>query len=135
MSQPAEFKVAGLSMPVLTIAYGLMLVLWGALFSIGSESFTSWIPSIMGAPILISGFLARSFPAKRKVWMHVAVTFGLLCCLGGMRFFSGFGHEDGPFANPKAGASQLMLFVTGGIYTFLCVRSFIWARKNQPAGE
>ncbi len=24
-----------------------------------------------------------------------------------------------------------MLLVTGGLYTMTCVRSFIWARKNQ----
>lgn len=133
MSEHNEFQVAGLTMPMLTIIYGSFLILWGAGFSVGSDSITSWIPSFMGIPILISGAFAKQMPAKRKVWMHVAVVFGLLCCIGGTRFFSGFGKEAGPFANPKAASSQLMLFITGGLYTIACVKSFIWARKNNPA--
>ena len=113
-------------MPALTLGYGLFLIVWGAVFSIGSASFTSWIPSIMGAPIALSGFMAMKKPEKRKLWMHVAVVFGLLCFIGGFRFFKAM------FEKPRAGASQLMLLVTGGIYTVLCVRSFIEARKNQP---
>ena len=131
MSNDQEFKVIGLTMPRLTLGYGLFLILWGAGFSIGSESITSWIPSFMGLPILIAGLAAEKFPAKRKLWMHVAVIFGLLCCIGGTRFFSGLGNEAGPFANPKAASSQLMLFVTGGLFTLACIKSFIWARQNQ----
>jgi len=131
MSNEQAFKVIGLTMPRLTLAYGLFLILWGAGFSIGSESITSWIPAFLGGPILISGLLAQQFPAKRKLWMHVAVVFGLLCAIGGTRFFSGLGNEAGPFANPKAASSQLMLFVTGGLYTMACIRSFIWARRNR----
>ena len=130
MSNDQEFKVIGLTMPRLTLGYGLFLILWGAGFSIGSESITSWIPAFMGAPILLSGLLAQLLPAKRKLWMHVAVLFGLLCCLGGTRFFSGLGSENGAFANPKAASSQLMLFITGGLFTLACIQSFVWARKN-----
>ena len=39
--------------------------------------------------------------------------------------------EGGSFAKLVAGASNLMLFVTGALYTFAYVKSFIWARKNQ----
>ena len=127
MSEAPEFRFLGFNMPALTIAYGLLLVLWGAAFSIGSESFTSWIPAIIGAPILISGLLARQMPAKRKLWIHIAVVFGLLAFLGGFRVMSLIGSED---VNMKAAASQLMLLVTGAIYTTGCVRSFIWARRQ-----
>ena len=124
-----------MSIPKFTITYGVFLIVWATAISIGvgSKSFTSWIPSIMGAPILISGFLAKSNPAKRKLWMHIAVTFGLLCFLGGFRFFKGMGSEAGLFGKPKAASSQLMLLVTGALYTLTCVRSFIWARKNNTA--
>ena len=131
MSLTQEFKVIGFTMPRLTLIYGIFLVLWGAGFSIGSESITSWIPSFMGLPILIAGLAAEKFPAKRKLWMHVAVIFGLLCSIGGTRFFSGLGNEAGPFSNPKAASSQLMLFVTGGLFTLTCIRSFIWARRSR----
>ena len=108
MSLTQEFKIIGLTMPRLTLVYGLFLVLWGAGFSVGSESVTSWIPSFMGLPILIAGLAAERFPAKRKLWMHVAVVFGLLCAIGGTRFFSGLGNEAGPFANPKAASLSFL---------------------------
>lgn len=133
MSNQNEFRVAGFTVSNVTIAYGVFLIIWGALFSIGSKSFTSWIPSMMGLPILLSGVLARIKPAKRKVWIHVAVVFGLLAFLGGFRFFKGMGSEAGLFGKPRAAASQLMLLVTGGIYTLTCIRSFIWARKHGEA--
>ena len=131
MTAQAEFRVLGQTMAKLTIAYGVLLIAWGALFSIGSDSVTSWIPAMIGAPILISGFLAQAIPEKKKIWMHIAVLFGLFAFLGGFRVFAGLSTDAGMFGNPKAASSQLMLLVTGGFYTVACVRSFIWARKNQ----
>ena len=114
-------------LPNLTTGYGAMLVLWGIAVSILSESdsITSYFPSMLGAPILLSGVLAIRNPEMRKLWMHVAVTFGLLCALGGTRFFMVM--SDGL---DYASSSMLMLLVTGSAYTFLCVRSFIEARKS-----
>lgn len=114
-------------LPNLTTGYGAMLILWGIVVSILSESdsITSYFPSMLGAPILISGILATRNPEKRKLWMHIAVTFGLLCALGGTRFFMVM--SDGL---NYASSSMLMLLVTGSAYTFLCVRSFIEARKS-----
>ena len=114
-------------LPNLTTGYGAMLVLWGVAVSILSESdsITSYFPSMLGAPILLSGILATRNPEKRKFWMHIAVSFGLLCALGGTRFFMVM--SDGL---DYASSSMLMLLVTGSAYTFLCVRSFIEARKS-----
>ena len=114
-------------LPNLTTGYGAMLVLWGVAVSILSESdsITSYFPSMLGAPILLSGILATRNPEKRKFWMHIAVSFGLLCALGGTRFIMVM--SDGL---DYASSSMLMLLVTGSAYTFLCVRSFIEARKS-----
>ena len=114
-------------LPNLTTGYGAMLVLWGIAVSILSESdsITSYFPSMLGAPILLSGVLATRNPEARKFWMHIAVSFGLLCALGGTRFFMVM--SDGL---DYASSSMLMLLVTGSAYTFLCVRSFIEARKS-----
>ncbi len=114
-------------LPNLTTGYGAMLIVWGIVVSILSESnsITSYFPSMLGAPILISGILATRNPEKRKLWMHIAVTFGLLCALGGTRFFMVM--SDGL---NYATSSMLMLLVTGSIYTYLCVQSFIEARKS-----
>ena len=114
-------------LPNLTTGYGAMLVLWGIAVSILSESdsITSYFPSMLGAPILLSGVLATRNPEARKFWMHIAVLFGLFCALGGTRFFMVM--SDGL---DYASSSMLMLLVTGSAYTFLCVRSFIEARKS-----
>jgi len=113
-------------LPDMTLGYGLFLVVWGIVVSLASssESVTSYFPSFLGAPLAISGWMAKSKPEKRKLWMHIAVTFGLLCALGGTRFFMVMG--DGL---DYASGSMLMLFLTGSAYTALCVRSFIQARK------
>ena len=107
-------------MPDLTLGYGLFLVVWGIVVSIlsASDSITSYFPSFLGAPLAISGWLAKSNPEMRKLWMHIAVA------LGGTRFFMVMG--DGL---DYASGSMLMLFLTGSVYTALCVRSFIQARK------
>lgn len=113
-------------MPDLTLGYGLFLVVWGIAVSVlsDSQSITSYFPSMLGAPLVVSGWMAKSNPEKRKLWMHIAVTFGLLCALGGTRFFMVMG--DGL---DYASGSMLMLFLSGSAYTGLCVRSFIQARK------
>ena len=130
MTTPTDNDTHGTSGIVkATIGYGLFLIVWGGIFSIGSKSFTSWIPSIIGAPVFLAGLLAWKMPEKKKMWMHIAVLFGLLAFLGGFRFFSGLNADGGLFAKPKAASSQLMLLITGGIYTFACVKSFIAARK------
>ena len=124
------FSVAGQSMPKLTIYYGSMLVLWGVAVSIlsNSGSVTSLFPSFLGLGVLVPGILAQNNPEKKKFWMHIAVVFGLLCALGGTRFFMVM--SDG--INYASG-SMLMLLITGSIYTYFCVQSFIYARKNAEA--
>ena len=115
-------------MPDLTLAYGLFLVAWGVAISVlsDSNSITSYFPAFLGVPLAASGWMAKSKPEKRKLWMHIAVTFGLLCALGGTRFFMVMG--DGI---DYASGSMLMLLLTGSAYTVLCVRSFIEARKAR----
>ncbi|MGB1488157.1 MAG: hypothetical protein ACPH9F_04815 [Candidatus Poseidoniaceae archaeon] len=115
------------SMPNLTTVYGIFLILWGLIVTAISEaqSISSFAPALFGLPLLISGEMAKTPGASRKLWMHVAVTFGLLAALGGTRFFMVM--SDGL---NYATTSMLMLFGTGSIYTFLCVRSFIEARKS-----
>ena len=123
-----QFTVGGQSIPNITTGYGAFLVVWGVVISIvsGSESITSYFPSLLGLPLLISGVLANKIPEKRKLWMHIAATFGLLCAIGGTRFFMVM--SDG--INYASG-SMLMLLITGSIYTYICVQSFIHARKAR----
>ena len=114
-------------LPNLTTIYGILLTLWGLIVTgiSESQSISSFAPSLFGLPLLVSGEMAKTPGASRKLWMHVAVTFGLLAALGGTRFFMVM--SDGL---DYASTSMLMLLVTGSAYTFLCVRSFIEARKS-----
>lgn len=113
-----------------TIGYGAFLIAWGIAVSVLSESnsITSFFPSMLGAPLLVSGVMTLRKPEKKKLWMHIAATFGLLCALGGTRFFMVMG--DGL---DYASGSMLMLLLTGSAYTTVCVRSFIAARKAREA--
>ena len=126
MGQQANF------MPNLTLGYGTFLLLWGVAISVlsSSDSITSYFPSFLGVPLMLSGFMTLRMPEKRKLWMHVAATFGLLCAIGGTRFFMVM--SDG--INYASG-SMLMLLVTGTAYTVVCVRSFIAARKAREASQ
>ena len=118
--------------PNLTLGYGAFLIAWGIAVSIlsDSNSITSYFPSMLGVPLALAGVMVMRMPEKRKLWMHIAATFGLLCAIGGTRFFLGMG--DGI---THASGSMLMLLVTGSAYTVVCVRSFIAARKAREAAE
>ena len=122
------FTVAGQSMPRITIGFGVFLIAWGVIISVvsKSDSITSFFPSLLGLPILVSGIMAQKVPEKRKHWMHIAVVFGLLCAIGGTRFFMVM--SDGL---TYASGSMLMLLITGSVYTFFCVQSFRFARINS----
>ena len=127
-----QYTVAGQSIPTLTAGYGGLLILWGVVISqlSDSNSITSYFPSLLGIPLLLSGVLAMKMPEKRKLWMHIAATFGLLCAIGGTRFFMVMG--DGL---NYASSSMLMLLLTGSAFTYFCVQSFIHARKAREALE
>ena len=144
MTEQNEFKALGLTMTAMTIGYGIFLILWGLTFvyisgepnaeGVVEYKFTAGIPAVIGLPIFIAGFLAKIAPAKKKIWMHIAVLFGLFCFLGGIAMIvKTSGSPGGLFANQRKAASFIMMGSTGLIYTVSCVRSFIWARKNPAA--
>jgi len=127
------YTVAGRTMPEISIAAGLILSLWGIAAYILSDmaSFTSMIPMAFGAPISIMGVLSNQIPEKRKMFMHISAMFGLLCALGGGAMMVGIDSET---SNLKI-ASFGILFLVGAIYTYFCVQSFIWARKQREAAD
>ena len=127
-----EFKFVGLNMQSISILYGIFLILWGLAVSFAStsSSYTSLIPSIMGLPILIFSLLAVMFPSRIKIMMHIVVLFGLLVALGGMDVFRSL--VSGNFFNSFwADLSKLMMFFTGVFFTYLCILSFRFARRNK----
>ena len=128
--QSKEFEVFGLKIENLSVYYGLFLILWGIVISLisGSNSFTSYIPSILGFPIFIFSYLSIKFTSKKKMFMHIVVLFGLIIFLGGLDILRSI-ISGNAFNNHWADISKLMMMLTGLFFTYQCVRSFIHARK------
>ena len=127
-----EYKFIGLNMESVSILYGIFLILWGLLvnFATASSSFTSLIPSIMGIPILFFSILAVIFSKKKKLMMHIVVFFGLITALGGLDIIRSI--LSGNYLNLFwADLSKLMMLITGIFFTFLCIQSFRFARRNN----
>jgi hypothetical protein len=61
-----EFKFLGQKAESTTLIIGLLLILFGVFVSIisQSQSFTSFIPSILGLPLFLSGFAATLLKVK-----------------------------------------------------------------------
>tara|TARA_Y100000591_G_scaffold211885_1_gene183836 strand:- start:1148 stop:1612 length:465 start_codon:yes stop_codon:yes gene_type:complete len=125
-----EYEIFGLTIEKLSIFYGLFLVLWGVLISFisGSDSFTSYIPSILGLPILILSFFSIKFSSRKKLFMHIVVLIGLIIFLGGLDFIRALVIGNA-FDNIWADISKLMMLITGLIFVYQCIKSFMHAKK------
>ena len=122
-----DFRIFSLSIEFLTTLYGLFMVIWGISISLisGSSSITSMIPAFIGVPLAFIGFISMIKPTFRKALMHIAVVIGIIAFLGGLDFFRGM------FNNYYAGLSKLMLLITGFVYVYFCVQSFIFVRRQK----
>ena len=131
-----EFRVVGMTMEKLSIYYGIFLILWGVIISLisGSGSMTSYIPSILGMPILIFSYLSIKFVSKKKLFMHIVVLLGLIIFLGGLDFIRSL-VSGNAFGNFWADLSKVMMLITGLFFTYQCIRSFIHARKMRELGN
>ena len=127
-----EFTFLGRSMESVSIIYGIFLIIWGIAVSLisSSNSLTSFIPSIFGLPILLFSILSVKFQNRKKLFMHIVVTFGLIVFIGGLDFSRGLINGTS-FTNMWADTSKLMMLITGLMFTYLCIKSFIFARKNR----
>ena len=124
-----EFKWCGLTVEKLSVYYGVFLISWGFVISFisGSDSFTSYIPSVLGLIVFLFSVLAIKIPNKKKIFMHIVVLFGVIIFLGGLDVLRSL---DNLFDNYWADLSKLMLLVTGFCFTVINVKSFIFIRKN-----
>ena len=125
-----EYTFLGLNMEKISILYGAFLIVWGLWVTsvTGSDSMTSFIPSILGIPVITLSLLAIVLPKRKRLLMHIVVIFGLIILLGGLDFIRNIAN---PFENMWADASKLMMLITGSFFTYLCVKSFIFVRKNK----
>ncbi len=127
-----EFKALGLKIENLSITYGLFLIFWGIFVSFlsNSQSFTSYIPSILGLPILIFSYLSIVFVNKKKLFMHIVIIFGLIIFLGGLDFLRSL-FSGSLFENLWADITKLIMLITSILFLYYCIKSFIHARKNK----
>ena len=117
-----EFKILGMSIENLSIIYGILLICWGVIISLisGSNSFTSFIPSFLGFPILIFSYLSIKFISKKKFFMHIVVLLGLIIFIGGLDFIRAI-ITGNVFTNFWADISKLMMLLTGLFFTIQCI--------------
>jgi len=123
-----------------TMSFGALLAAVGLIGFVGTGSVhpTALIPLLFGLVLVVCGVLANTEnPRKRMLWMHIAVTIGLLGFL-----FPGFmavkdlvkSHVDQvSLAHPAAVHEQLAMAVICLAFVVMCVRSFISARRARTA--
>lgn len=123
-------------MASVTIGFGVALIVLGlgGYVGTGMEHPTALIPAAFGIILAILGALARN-PAKRALFMHIAVVIGLLGFLGTASgiFKTAKLLAGETIARPPAAIAQAVMAVLMLIYLVLCIRSFIAARRDRLA--
>jgi hypothetical protein len=125
-------------MAKMTVGFGVLLILLGAIGFIGTGSAhpTALIPAYVGIIMAGCGVLAHTEnTSKRMLWMHIAVTVGLLGFLAGagraiVVLVAAHGE---PLAHPDAVEASIGMAILCGLFVGLCVRSFIAARRGRIA--
>ena len=123
-------------MAKVTIVFAVLFIALGVVVFVatGSEHPTALIPAVLGLLLGVFGALALSpDPKRRKLFMHINVTIGLLGAIGAGAELIRSAHANlvahrGP--NLWAMYSKLTLEVLLFLYVMLCVRSFIAARRT-----
>ncbi len=124
-------------MAKVTIVFGVLLIALGLVgyFGTGSAHPTALIPTWFGLALGVGGILAISpSEAKRKIFMHMNVTIGLVGSIGAAaEAIRGYVHAEHAGLEPDhiALAAKLTMACLLLIYVNLCVRSFIQARRSR----
>jgi uncharacterized membrane protein len=117
-----------------SITFGIILIILGlySYFGISSESITALIPTFLGIPVLIFGFLALNEKYLKHA-MHGAAILMLLGfggTVGGLiKFFRMLGGEV--FERPAAITIQAIMALICLIFLILAIKSFNDARRKR----
>ncbi len=121
-------------MAKLTISFGVVLVLVSAGFwlATGRTESAALHPAGIGVLLVLCGVLANTENVKqRMIWMHVAVTAGLVgFLLTGVRAVLTL-VKGTIAANPLGFDERVVIALVCLVYVVLCVRSFIAARRTR----
>jgi hypothetical protein len=119
------------------MVFGVLLILLGAgAFLLTGHHPHSFIPMGFGVLLALLGALANTEDAKKRMlFMHIAVTVGLLGFLGTIPGIIGvaqmaMGHAT---LRPDAAKVQALMGTVCLIFVLLCVRSFVEARRARTA--
>lgn len=117
-----------------TIGFGIVLLVLGigGYYGTGQVSVTALIPAAFGLLMVILGVVARD-PRKTKHAMHFAAMLGVLGFLGSARGLLKLGPMMAGEAVDRQGAvfAQAAMAILMLLFTSMCVRSFIAARRNR----
>jgi len=119
-----------------TLVFAALLIALGLVGYLGTGSMhpTALIPTWFGLALGVFGLLAMSpSESRRKLFMHVNVTIGLVGFIGAVIVaIQGYVHATSAGMAPDmiALASKLTMAGLLLIYVVLCVRSFIAARRG-----
>ena len=111
------------------------MIIWGGVVTMisDSQSLTSLIPSALGLPMLVFGYLAIRYEHRKSIFMHLAVVVGLIMFIGGLDIIRTLLGNGTVFKNFWADLSKLFLLVFGGFHTYLCIKSFRHIRKIRES--
>lgn len=123
-------------MAKLTIVFGLVLILLGIFGFVvtGHHAPTALIPAIVGVILAALGALANTEDAKKRMlYMHIAVTIGLLGFLGTVKSVVDYIEmvNGRQFPHPVAVEEKAAMAGVLLVFVILCVRSFISARRAR----
>ncbi|MGA7339832.1 MAG: hypothetical protein WBE72_10795 [Terracidiphilus sp.] len=124
-------------MAKVTLVFAVLLIALGlaGFYGTGAVHHTALIPAWFGLALGVFGFLAISpSEGRRKLFMHINVTIGLLGFLGAAaEALRGYASARAQGIEPDhiALASKLTMAVLLLVYVNLCVRSFIAARRAR----
>lgn len=123
-------------MAKVTLVFALLLVILGVggYYYIHAHH-TALAQIVLGVALGICGFLAISPSEKRrKIFIHIAVTLGLIGFLGGLVMaINGYGSARSQGVDPDMAViwdRAIMAFIMLN-YVVLCVQSFIKARRAR----
>ena len=124
-------------MAKVTLVFAILLIALGLVgyFGTGAQHATALIPTWFGAVLGMCALLAMSpDEGRRKLFMHVNVTIGLIGFLGGaIEAVRGYVSATHAGKQPDMIALSSKLTMTGLLLIdwILCVRSFIAARRDR----
>ena len=127
-------------MAKLTMFFGVLLLALGVTAYLLTDSMhrSQLAPAVLGVVLLLCGVLANTEDSRRRMlWMHIAVTLGLLGFLasGALVVMEYMWAHGAPFDEPLTVESRGAMCVLCAIFVGLCVRSFIAARRGRTAAS